>query len=433
MKAQYIRYIALLWASVLLVGLARAELTIEITEGMEGALPIAVVPFGWDASESRPPVDVAEVVSADLTRTGRFSVVPEKVLVSQPHEGAEVEFQPWRVMSVDYLVVGRVLAMGPASYQVRFQLFDVYQAEQLAGYSITSSAKQLRYTAHHIADLIYEALTGQMGAFTTRIAYITAQRGPDDSLHYALQVADADGYNPHTIVSSDKPLMSPAWSPDGTQIAYVAFDERGSAVYVQEVSTGERHRIAAYDGINGAPAWSPNGQELALTLSKDGSPDIYVHNLRSRGLRRLTRHYAIDTEPEWAPDGDSLVFTSDRGGQPQIYRMDASGGEPSRVTFEGQYNARARFSPDGKQLALVHGEGGQFRIGLLNLDTGILQLLTNGRLDEAPSFAPNGSMIIYATSDGQRGILAAVSLDGRIHQRLAVQEGDVREPAWSPE
>jgi TolB protein len=409
----------------------RAELTIEITEGVEGALPIAVVPFGWQG-RVQPPEDIAAVISADLQRSGRFKTVPEMDMLSRPTSDQEVEFKDWRALGVENLVVGRIESTGAGAYQVQFQLLDVYRGQQLTGYNIPTTASNLRTTAHRIADLIYENLLGVPGAFSTRVAYITSTKLADGETQIGLNVADADGHNPETIVTSSEPLMSPAWSPDGMKIAYVSFESGQSAVYVQGVYTGKREKVTSYKGINGAPSWSPDGSKLALTLSKGGNPDIYIHDLRTRKLQQITRHYAIDTEPSWAPDGKSLVFTSDRGGRPQIYRVSAFGGKAQRVTFQNSYNARASYSPDGKILTFVTQDEGNYRIAIQDLDTGVMQVLSQGRLDESPSFAPNGSMVIFGAKSGRRGVLAAVSVDGRIRQRLALQEGDVREPDWSP-
>jgi TolB protein len=409
-----------------------ANLTIEITEGAEGAIPIALVPFVWEGQGTPPPEDVAAVIGADLGRSGRFRTLPEGDMLSRPRSAAEVDFRDWRALGQDALVLGSVAPSGPGAYVVRFQLFDVLRGEQLAGFNVPATEAGLRRTAHQIADIIFEKLTGIPGAFATRIAYVTDERGAEGATRLALKVADADGHNPQTIVSSSEPLMSPAWSPDARRIAYVSFEKRRHAIYVQELLTGRREQIAAYEGINGAPAWSPDGRRLAMTLSKDGNPDIYVMELGTKRLTRLTDHYAIDTEPAWSPDGHWIVFTSDRGGAPQIYRMPSTGGGAERVSFQNAYNARASYSPDGQALVLVTREAGQYRIGLLRLQDRVLQVLTRGQLDESPSFAPNGSMIIYATRSGRRGELAAVSSDGSVHQRLALEEGEVREPAWSP-
>jgi TolB protein len=308
----------------------------------------------------------------------------------------------------------------------------VFRGEQLTGYSMPTTAQDLRATAHHIADIVYETLTGQPGAFATRIAYVTSVRDGSDKERVELRIADADGYNPQTIVSSEDPIMSPAWSPDGSRLAYVSFENAQPSIWVQEVFTGRREKLTSFKGINGAPAWSPDGRFLALTLSKDGNPDIFIMDIARRSLRALTRHWAIDTEPAWAPDGRSVLFTSDRGGSPQIYQVSVSGGEPTRLTFEGKYNARASYSPDGRLVSMVTRVNGDYRIATLDPETRDFRIMSTGRLDESPSFAPNGAMLIYATRVGGRGVLAAVSTDGRVQQRLRLQSGDVREPVWSP-
>jgi TolB protein len=427
------RILLLLFVLMAWVNVALADLTIEITEGVEGALPIAVVPFGWQGQGSgKPPVDVSAVINADLQRSGRFKTIPQVDMLARPTAAEQIEFKDWRALDAENLVVGQVQPQGTGGYEIRFQLFDVYKGEQLTGYTIPTTAPNLRATAHRIADLIYEKLLGVPGAFATRIAYITSRKQADGSKHVDLNIADADGFNPETIVSSTEPLMSPSWSPDGRKIAYVSFEGGQSAIYIQEVYTGQRRKVTHYKGINGAPSWSPDGRKLAMSLSKGGNPDIYVLDLTTGKLQQITRHYAIDTEPSWSPDGRYLVFTSDRGGSPQIYRVPAYGGKAERVTFQNSYNASASYSPDGKLLALVTREEGNFRIAVQDLNSGVMQVLSQGSLDESPSFAPNGSMIIYASKAGNRGVLAAVSVDGRVRQRLALQQGDVREPAWSP-
>ncbi|MEN8178994.1 MAG: Tol-Pal system beta propeller repeat protein TolB [Pseudomonadota bacterium] len=422
--------IFLTWQSV-----AQADLTIEITEGVEGALPIAVVPFGWQGKKP-PSENVASIIDADLHRSGRFKTLPQVDMLARPTSGDQVQFKDWRALGTEYLVVGQIQQTGVKGYTVRFQLFDVYRGEQLTGYSIPTTEPNLRSTAHRIADLIYEKLMGVPGAFATRVAYITsvrvaAEQGREKS-RIDLRIADADGHNPQTIVSSSEPLMSPAWSPDGRKIAYVSFEEGQSAIYLQEVFTGNRQKVTSFKGINGAPAWSPDGRKLAMALSKGGNLDIYVFDLATKKLKQITHHYAIDTEPAWSPDGRLIAFTSDRGGRPQIYQVPSYGGKAKRLTFQNAYNARASFSADGKSLALVTREEGNYRIAVQDLESGIMQVLSSGNLDESPSFAPNGSMIIYASKAGYRGVLAAVSVDGRVRQRLALQEGDVREPVWSP-
>lgn len=412
---------------------AAAVLRIEITQGVEGAYPIAVVPFGWQGPGGAPPEDVGAIVARDLHLSGRFSLLPEPEMPGRPHHADQVAFPAWRALGVDAVVVGRVRLMGPDAYAVQFQLLDVYRRRQLIGYSIPARRGELRRVAHRVADLIYEKLTGEPGAFDTQVAYVSVVRGTDGAKVYRLVVADSDGARPHTIVTSRAPILSPAWSPDGREIAYVSFEGGRPEVFVQTLATGGRRRVAAFPGLNGAPAWSPDGRRLALSLSRDGDPEIYVLELATGALRRLTRSPAIDTEPAWSPDGRWIAFTSDRGGSPQVYRVPAAGGRVERLTYEGRYNARPVYAPDGKRLALVHGARGRYRIAVLELGTGALQVLTEGRLDESPSFAPNGRMILYATrAAGGRGVLAAVSADGRVRQRLVLQEGEVREPAWGP-
>ncbi len=414
-----------------LSGGGQAALTIEITQGVEGALPVAVVPFAWQGPSAAPPVDIAAIVGADLARSGRFAPLPVEDMLGRPHEGREIRFQDWRLLGTDSLVIGRVRAEA-SGYVVQFQLFDVIRQAQLAGFSFRTSERNLRHTAHRISDLVYETLIGSPGAFATRIAYITDILGPDGRHRYELKVADTDGENPQLILRSTEPLMSPAWSPDGRRLAYVSFENRRSAIYIQDVETGQRERIVAFPGLNGAPAWSPDGRRLALVLSRDGNAEIYLFDLGTRKLRRLTHSYAIDTEPAWSPDGRRIVFTSDRGGRPQVYRYSLDDRSIERLTFEGNYNARASYSPDGRLLAFVHGEKGRYRIAIMDLSNGGMQLVSDGPLDESPSFAPNGSMVIYATEHRGRGVLAAVSVDGRVRQRLALQGGDAREPRWSP-
>ena len=421
------------WGLALLVlsGMAQAALTIEITQGVEGALPVAVVPFAWQGPEAEAPTDIAAVVSADLQRSGRFAPLPVEDMLGQPHEAREIRFRDWRLLGSDSLVIGRVRAEA-SGYVVQFQLFDVIRQTQLAGFSFRTSERNLRHTAHQISDLVYETLLGTPGAFATRIAYITDTLKGDGRHRYELKVADADGQNPQLILRSSEPLMSPAWSPDGRRLAYVSFEGRRSSIYVQDVATGQRERMTAFPGLNGAPAWSPDGRRLALVLSRDGNAEIYLLDLASRKLQRVTHSYAIDTEPAWSPDGRQIVFTSDRGGRPQLYRYGLDDRSIERLTFEGNYNARACYSPDGRLLAFVHGEKGRYQIAIMDLSNGGMQLVSDGPLDESPSFAPNGSMVIYATEYRGRGVLAAVSVDGRVRQRLGLQGGDAREPRWSP-
>ena len=405
-----------------------AALTIEISEGVSSALPVAVVPF----SSTGAPVNISAIVNADLERCGYFKMMAEQAMPSKPNTASAVNFNEWQTASQNYLVIGQLSDAGGSQYNVQFQLFDVYKNGQLLGYRMTSSAADLRKTAHHISDLIFEKLTGKKGVFSGRIAYITTTNPGSKQQSQQLQIADADGFNPQTIASSVEPLMSPSWSPDGKRIAYVSFERKSAAIYVQTLATGERVRVAEFPGINGAPAWSPDGTRLALTLSKDGSPDIFILNLSTHSLTKLTRSFAIDTEPSWSPDGNTIVFTSDRGGKPQIYMVSSQGGDEKRLTFSGSYNARASFSPDGRNLVMVHGTGNDYRIAIMDMSNKSINVLTSGRSDESPSFAPNGSMILYASKKGGTGFLSAVSIDGKIQQKLVFNSGEVREPSWGP-
>ncbi len=405
--------------------ISRAELTIDITESADSGTPVAVVPF----ASAGAPVDISSVVNADLARSGYFKMLAEQYMRSRPSSASAVQFPEWQSLNQNYLVVGQVNGGVGGQYNIQFQLLDVLKSSQLLGYQMSSSSADLRRTAHQISDLIFEKLTGKKGAFSGRIAYVTHNQQGKQS---QLQVADTDGFNPQTIATSSEPLMSPSWSPDKTKMAYVSFERKNAAVYIQTLATGQRTRVAEFPGINGAPAWSPDSTKLALTLSKDGSPDIYVLDIASKGLTKLTKSYAIDTEPSWSPDGSRIVFTSDRGGKPQLYLVPSRGGQEQRISFAGDYNARGSFSPDGKSIAMVHGNGGDYRIGVMEVGSRSINVVTTGPADESPSFAPNGTMILYASKKGGTGFLSAVSLDGKMQQRLGFTGGEVREPAWSP-
>ena len=420
------RAAALLFVPLLLAAVpAHAQLRLDITQGVRDAVPIALVPFGGQAEGG--PSDVAAVVANDLRMSGRFAPLERRDMVARPTTGSEIRYEDWRLLKSDFIVVGRVEADG-----VSFELHNVRTGTQLLAQRVTSSGQNLRATAHRIADLVFERLTGIPGAFSTRIAYVAVD-GQPPSQRYRLIVADADGYNPRTVLESREPIMSPAWSPDGQSLAYVSFEGRVSAIYVQRLTTGERRRVSARAGINGAPAWSPDGRKLALTLSRDGNLDIYTLELATQTLTRITSDEAIDTEAEWARDGQSLYFTSDRAGNAQIYRVALDEARKAqRVTFTNGYNARPRLSPDGKDLAMVTLDRGGYRIGVMDLGSRNLKVLTSGREDESPSFAPNGALLIYATRDGGRGALAIVSADGAFQQRLSSDQGDVRDPAWQP-
>jgi TolB protein len=411
---------------------ARAVLTIEITRGVDTGTPIAIVPFSWEGP-IKPAQNVSDVVEADLARSGRFAVLPRKDFISTPHEDKDVVYKDWRILKAEALTIGSVRLAAPGKFQVQFRLYDVFKQTQIAGFRYDVSAELLRSVAHQISDIIYEKITGEPGAFSTRIAYVTREEPPRGLPPvYKLQVADSDGFNAQTVVRSAEPLMSPAWSPDGNRLAYVSFEDKRSKVYVQNLTDGRRELLAEFTGINSAPAWSPDGTRLALTLSRDGNAEIYVMLLNSRALKRLTFDPAIDTEPSWSPDGRDIIFTSDRAGSPQIYRMNASGGSAERLTFDGDYNARASFAADGKSITFVSRGQGGYRIAVMRLDNKTQQVLTDTSLDESPSFAPNGRMIIYATEVRGRGVLASASADGRVRQLFKFEEGDIREPAWSP-
>lgn len=410
---------------------AQAVLSIEITQGVETALPIAIVPFGWEGETTRPPESVSGVIKADLHRSGRFSPLPDEDMLSQPREGSQINFRDWRLVGVDSIVVGRVRQTGGDNFEVRFQLFDVLRQTQLTGFTIRTTRANLRRTAHQIADMIYETLLGEPGAFATRIAYVTEHRDGDER-RYALEVADSDGHNPRPVLRSEQPLMSPAWAPDGDRLAYVSFESGFPEIFIQNVNTGARDKVSSGSGLNGAPAWSPDGRKLAFVLSRDGSPSIYVLDIASRELTRVTRSFAIDTEPVWTPDGRSIIFTSDRGGRPQIYRVGLNDRQVERLTFEGSYNGRPTLSPNGEYMAMVHNSGRGFSIAVMELETGDLRILSKSGRDESPSFAPNGSMIIYSTKEGARELLSVVSVDGRVHQRLVLEGGQARDPSWSP-
>jgi TolB protein len=427
-----VKKLLIILAGLLFLQTAQAQLEIEIISGNPSALPIAIVPFDWQDSSQPPATRVDEIISGDLYRSGLFDPMDVAEMVERPTNAEAIRFGTWRLLKVDYIVVGSVRTPTDGQgHELIYQLFDVHTQEMLLSRITTVGPGDLRFGAHRVADSIYEALTGVPGAFSTRIAYITAT-GLGNDQRYELVVADADGFAPQSIVGSPEPLLSPAWSPDGRNLAYVSFEQGNSAIYMQNVSTGSRELISGGKGINGAPSFSPDGKKMALTLSKSGNPEIYVRDMATGRLQQLTQHWSIDTEPVWAPDGRYIYFTSDRGGRPQIYRVSPTGGTPARVTLDGDYNARASISPDGRRIAVAQGRGNEYRIAIWDMETERFTILTPGKLDESPSFAPNGSMILYATREGSRGVLSAVSADGNVRQRLILSEGDVREPAWSP-
>lgn len=430
-----LRWLILVAAAVLAPAVQAQQqgLEIDIVGGNASALPITVVPMPYQGSAGAPQTDVAAVVRADLDRSGQFRTLPEAQIVEKPTRGSEINFPTWKALKQDYIVVGRVMDAGEGSYRVEYEMFDIATQQRQLGLAMTARANAMRDVAHQMADAIYEKITGVRGAFWTRIAYVTAT-GSGNNMHYALMVADSDGWNPQTIVRSAEPLLSPAWSPDGRKLAYVSFERGNSAIYVQDISTGARQLVSSFRGINGAPSFSPDGSRLALALSRSGNPEIYVMDLGSRQLTQLTNHFGIDTEPTWSPDGKTIYFTSDRGGRPQIYQVSAAGGAASRVTFQGSYNATASVSWDGKKIVMAQGSGNTYRIVMMDSSLGSPRwsTLSTGSLDESPSFAPNASMVLYAAREGRRGVLYSVSADARVRQRLVLADGDVREPSWGP-
>ncbi len=406
-------------------------LTIQISKGVKGATPIAIVPFKLLTPTTRPGQDIAAIISGDLARSGRFAPIAPANMPSRPGDISQVDYADWRLMRTANIVIGKMKSIPGGKFSIEFRLLDVNRGKQVTGFQVNASADELRRTAHQFSDIIYERLTGERGAFDTRIAYIT-ESGRNAARRYQLMVADSDGFGARAVLSTKSPIMSPSWSPDGRRLSYVSFEAKKPQIFVQDLASGKRRKLTNFPGLNSSPAFSPDGRKIALTLSKDGNPEIYVLDIVGARLRRLTVNGGIDTEPSWSPDGQSIVFTSNRGGKPQIYRIPATGGRAERITFEGSYNARARYSPDGQYLAFVYGNGGVFRIAVMDLVSGALKVLTDTYLDESPSFAPNGSMILYATSNSQGSALAAVSIDGDVQQTLVERGGAAREPAWSP-
>lgn len=398
-------------------------LDLELTQGINSALPIAINSFGADAQAQ----EIARVIENDLTLSGQFKIV------SGPQgPNAHSAIPVLKQLGADSVVTGVVTRSG-GQYAVSFKLSDAVAANgtTLISKSYQISANQLRPLAHHISDEIYQKLTGERGIFSTRIAYISVQRGRDRT-RYSLEVADADGHNPQSLLVSSEPIMSPSWSPDGRSISYVSFEKKKAQIFTVSVENGQRRLITNFPGINGAPAWSPDGRNLAVVLSKSGTPKIYTIDIGSGSMKQLTFGDAIDTEPRYAPDGRSILFTSGRGGSPQVYRLTLADGHVSRVTFEGNYNARASYTPDMKNIIMLHREDRNFNIGIQSTNGGPVGNLTFSGLDESPSVSPNSRLVLYATRHQDRGVLGIVSIDGRIRMRLPAREGDVQEPAWSP-
>ncbi|MFK7862740.1 MAG: Tol-Pal system beta propeller repeat protein TolB [Pseudohongiellaceae bacterium] len=414
-----------------------AALNIIITQGVDNPIPIAVVPFSWSGSGVLSE-DVSDIVRNDLEQVGEFRALDRSNMLGLPDEESEVFYRDWRVLAQDYLLVGKInQAPGSQLVQVQYEFFDVNRELKLAGEVLTGSVNQLRDIAHEISNVVFEQVTGTRGAFTTEILYIVADYVSPELTRFRLEKADYDGQRAQVLLESEEPIMSPSWSPNGQDIAYVSFETDLPRIYIQNIATGQRRQITNYPNINSSPVWSPDGTKLAMVLSKDGSPDIYVQDLNNNQLLRITDHPSIDTEPSWTPDGRSIVFMSDRTGQPQIYQMEigASSYGVERLTYDCFQCAKAAFLPDGVNLVHVRRETRQdptYQISILNIETLRVITLTSTSLDESPSLAPNGSMIMYGTKFNGRGVLDAVSIDGRVKFRLPSSQGDVREPSWSP-
>jgi len=405
-----------------------AELTIEITQGVDNPTRIAISPITQNGSTL--PEDIGKIVDADLERSGLFRPIPRRDMLSFPAKPNDVYYRDWRILGAEYLVVGNVDNRG-GRYQINFSLMEVHSARKVFTKVVEGPANQLRDLAHYISDQVYQAVTGIPGAFSTRVAYVTAIP-VNGKMTFQLMVADADGARERLLLNSKQPIMSPAWSPDAKELVYVSFETGRPAIFRQNLATAARTQLTNFRGLNGAPSWSPDGKQLALVLSKDGNPEIYTYDLLTGQFTRRTTHFAIDTEPNWTPDGKSIIFTSDRGGSPQIYKLTIATRRVERLTFRGSYNARPRLASDGRTLVMVHRDNGNFHIASQDLVTGDLRVLTQTYLDESPTVAPNGAMLLYATKQGNKGVLAAVSLDAGVKFLLPSRRGDVREPAWSP-
>lgn len=405
---------------------AQAALELEISGGSAVQIPVAILPL---AEPAVPPGNTRlhDIISNDLRGSGMFRILNTSGMPALPTTPAQIKYTDWNALKAQGLSVGEVQPLPNGQLKIAVQVMDVLRQTALLQLNFTVAPSQYRHVAHMIADQIYEKFTGQPGAFATRIAYVTRV-----GKRFTLQIADYDGFNAQTLVSSNEPIISPAWSPDGTQMAYVSFEKKKPVVFVQSLYTGERKLVANFKGNNSAPAWAPDGSKLAVVLTYGANSQIYTIATDGSRLQPVTKSSAIDTEPVFSPDGQFIYFTSDRGGRPQIYKVPASGGTPSRVTFEGSYNVSPRFSPDGKYLAYIRNDGGAFKVAVQELATGAVKLLSAGPQDESPSFAPNARNIMYATRVGGKGTLATVTVDGLVRQRLSEAGGDIREPAWGP-
>jgi len=417
---------------MILHSLAHGSLdTIIIDQGQDDPVRIAVVPFKMDSGLS-DQINLSEIIAFDLVRSGQFQPLPTANMLSYPSSADGVFFRDWRILKTDYLLIGNASLSIDDKVSVLFELYDVINERKIETRRFSVDLVHWRDVAHKVSDLVYERVTGIRGAFSTQIMYVLAKNSGTSKATYSLQIADSDGERTRTLIESAEPILSASWSPDGNRVAYVTFETGRPSIVIEEVDGSDRKRITNFRGINSSPVFSPDGGSLALVLSRDGDPEIFIMDLETKVLRRVTRHHAIDTEPSWSPDGKSIIFTSDRGGRPQIYRVELATNFIERLTFVGDYNARARLLPDGRHLVFVHRKDGVFHIAWQDLERDNLQVLTETALDESPSLAPNGTMLIYATQNQGRGILAVVSIDGRVKYRLPSSLGDVREPAWSP-
>ncbi|WP_430523438.1 Tol-Pal system beta propeller repeat protein TolB [Pseudomonas sediminis] len=408
------------------------EKNILVTSGADRAIPIAVVPFGWQGG-SVLPEDMSQIIGNDLRNSGYFEPIPRQNMISLPAQASEVMYRDWKALGAQYVLVGNIVPNG-GRLQVQYALFNVNTEQQIMTGNVGGGTDQMRDMAHHIADQSFEKLTGVKGAFSTRLLYVTAERMGTNNTRYTLQRSDYDGARAVTLLQSREPILSPSFAPDGRRIAYVSFEQRRPRIFVQHIDTGRREQITNFEGLNGAPAWSPDGNRLAFVLSRDGNPEIYVMDMGSRQMRRITNHYAIDTEPFWGKDGQTLYFTSDRAGRPQIYKTNINSGAVERVTFVGNYNANPKLSADEKTLVMIHRQDGftVFKVAAQDLETNRLRILSDTSLDESPTVAPNGTMLIYATRQQGRGVLMLASTNGRVRLPLPTAQGEVREPSWSP-
>ncbi|PTS84095.1 Tol-Pal system protein TolB [Pseudomonas sp. HMWF032] len=416
----------------LLVGTVQAADPLVISSGTDRATPIAVVPFGWQGGNVLPE-DMAEIIGNDLRNSGVFEPIPRQNMISLPTQATEVIYRDWQALGAQYVLVGSIVP-NAGRLQIQFALFNVTTQQQVMTGSVGGGVDQLRDMAHHIADQSFEKLTGVKGAFSTRMLYVTAERFAVNNTRYTLQRSDYDGARAVTLLQSREPILSPSFAPDGRRIAYVSFEQKRPRIFVQHIDTGRREQISNFEGLNGAPAWSPDGNRLAFVLSRDGNPEIYVMDMGTRQLRRVTNQPSIDTEPFWGKDGQTLYFTSDRSGKPQIYKTNINGGSAERVTFIGNYNANPKLSADEKTLVMIHRQDGYtvFKVAAQDLQRGNLRILSDTSLDESPTVAPNGTMVIYATRQQGRGVLVLASTNGRVRLPLPTAQGEVREPSWSP-